>query len=109
MCVMWNSAVKGQILKNQAVTEVLNLEHYIHPWKTLYGENYDKAQQLILFSEEATNHKTIFQALRCYLSDVMIWVWFYPIVFFCTPSFWSIKSRVKKFGIIPVVTIVTEE
>ena len=32
MCVMWNSAVKGQILKNQAVTEVLNLEHYIHPW-----------------------------------------------------------------------------
>ena len=33
MCVMWNSAVKGQILKNQAVTEVLNLEHYIHPWK----------------------------------------------------------------------------
>ena len=33
------------------------------------GENYDKAQQ---FSEEATNHKTIFQALRCYLSDVMI-------------------------------------
>ena len=32
MCVMLNSAVKGQILKNQAVTEVLKLEHYIHPW-----------------------------------------------------------------------------
>ena len=28
---MWNSAIKGEILKNQAVTEVLNLEHYIHP------------------------------------------------------------------------------
>ena len=36
------------------------------------GENYDKAQQLILFSEEATNQKTIFQCLRCYFSDVMI-------------------------------------
>ena len=34
MCVMWNSAVKGQILKNQAVTEVLNLENYFHPCNT---------------------------------------------------------------------------
>ena len=39
--------------------------------KTLFGENYDKARQLILFSEEATNHKTIFQALRCYLSLIL--------------------------------------